>query len=279
MKASPIITNFTSGELSPYLDGRVDISRYYNGAKTLENFIILPQGGIRRRPGTYYVASTKNNGIARLIPFQFSTTQSYILEFGDQYMRVYKDNGQVEAEGGGTYELATPYLEADLFDLQFAQDADMMFIVHPSYKPQELTRTAHNSWSIDDYDPAADPFGADDSDALEMLKGLIQICFVTADHRGFLISRKRTDDMGFPLYLIKMKDRLQWIKEEYGLSETIYMGDGILDPPIFEEVGYSICPADGFYLAREKASYVGRHSGGCRAVAEACIHIKEKFFV
>lgn len=140
--ATPIISNFTSGELSPLLDGRTDISRYYNGVKTLENFVILPSGGIKRRPGTYYVAEARDsNRKSRLVPFQFSVTQAYIVEFADRYLRFYANQGQI-LSSGSAYDLASPYLEADLFDLQFAQDADTMWITHPSYKPRKLNRNA-----------------------------------------------------------------------------------------------------------------------------------------
>ncbi len=122
-------------------------------------------------------------------------------------------------------------------------------------------------------------FGPDDHDALEMLRGLIDIQFVSGDHRGWNISKKRINDMNFPSNYVPMDRRIQWIKDGWELSEVIYMGDGILDPPIFEAVGYSICPADGFYLARVKADFVTRSNGGHRAVAEACMHIKEKFLV
>lgn len=161
-KTNHIITNFSAGELSGFLDGRVDIARYYNGAKLLENFIVLPYGGAMRRPGTYYVASTKGDGIARLIPFMFSTTakQAYALEFGNLYMRVFMNNGIV----GAPYELPTDYLEADLFDLQFSQSADVMWITHPKYKTRKLTRAADDNWSIVNYVPVPDPFGADGSD-------------------------------------------------------------------------------------------------------------------
>jgi len=158
-----IHTTFSRGELSPYLDGRIDIEAYFNGAKTVENFFILPYGGLMRRPGTYYVAEVKDSSKAtRLISFQFSTTQSYIIEIGHQYMRFYKDRGQI-IDGGDPYEIATSYDESDIFDLQFVQDKDTMWIVHPSYKPQKLTRTGHTSWTLSNYTPTADPFtGSDD---------------------------------------------------------------------------------------------------------------------
>lgn len=155
--------NFNAGELTDLLDGRVDVEAYFKGAKVLENFFITPYGAIKRRPGTYFVAETKDSSKAsRLIPFQFSATQAYIIEFGDQYMRFYMNKGQITA-GGVPYEIAHSFLEADLFDVQFAQSFDTMWLVHPSYKPQKLTRTGHTAWSIGNYAPTADPFTSADN--------------------------------------------------------------------------------------------------------------------
>lgn len=162
-KADPIYTNFTAGELSPRLAGRVDLEKYYNGVKTLENLIVHPHGGASRRPGTYFVAEVKTSSKeVRLIPFEFSTTQAYIIEFGDQYLRFYMDNGQIES-AGSPYEIATPYLEADLFELKFAQSADTMYIVHPSHAPRKLTRTAHTAWTLTVVAFTANPFGTADN--------------------------------------------------------------------------------------------------------------------
>jgi len=96
-RATPMLTNFTAGEISPRLAGRIDLAKYYNGCKTLENMIIHPHGGASRRPGTYYVAEVKNSAKkVRLVPFEFSAIQAYILEFGDQYIRFYMNNGQIQ---------------------------------------------------------------------------------------------------------------------------------------------------------------------------------------
>ncbi len=146
--ATTIINSFNTGEMSPLLNGRTDVAKYYSGCQTLENFIPLPYGGVTRRPGTKYIASAKTaTGSVRLIPFEFSITQAYILEFGDEYMRVYKDGGQVQS-GGAAYEITTPYDSTDLFELQHIQSADTMYIVHPDYAPRKLTRTGHTSWTI-----------------------------------------------------------------------------------------------------------------------------------
>ena len=87
-------TNFTAGKLSPRLDGRTDLNKYYNGCKTLTNFTIQPHGGATRRPGTRFIHEVKSSASGvRLIPFEFSTTQTYVMEFGNSYIRFYKDKG------------------------------------------------------------------------------------------------------------------------------------------------------------------------------------------
>ena len=144
------LTNFTGGELSPRLDGRNDLNKYNSGCKTLENMIIYPHGSAARRSGTQFVAEVKDSTKkTRLIAFEFSTVQTYILEFGDQYIRFYKDNGQI-LSGGSAYEISSPYLEAELFDIKFAQSADTMYICHPNHHPRKLTRSGHTNWTLVD---------------------------------------------------------------------------------------------------------------------------------
>lgn len=220
-EVQPIKTNFTAGELSPRLMGRVDLSRYFNGCRTLENFIVMPHGGIIARPGSRHVCEVKDSSKpTKLISFEFSETESYILEFGDQYIRFFSNNGQVvetaknitgvtqanpavvtsaghgysngdhvwiaavagmtelngrrftvanatantfELSGvdstafgayvsGGTvskvYEKTSPYSTTDIFELQVAQSADVMYIVHRSHAPRKLSRTAHTNWTL-----------------------------------------------------------------------------------------------------------------------------------
>jgi hypothetical protein len=96
-RVSSIITNFRAGEISPRLEGRIDLQKYNEAVKELENMIVFPQGGITRRPGTYYAGTTKDGGQVRLINFEFSDTQAYVLEFGNNYIRIYKDGGLVTA--------------------------------------------------------------------------------------------------------------------------------------------------------------------------------------
>ena len=224
------LTNFTGGELSPRLDGRNDLSKYSSGCKTLENMIIYPHGSAARRSGSRFIAEVKSSAAkTRLIPFEFSTTQTYMMEFGNQYIRFYKDNGQI-LEGDKTisgatqanpvvitatshgysngdeisitsvagmtelnnkrylvankttntfeitnvdgtningtsftaytsggvanrvYEISTPYLTAELFDIKYAQSADVMYITHPNHEVEKLSRTGHTSWTLSDVD-------------------------------------------------------------------------------------------------------------------------------
>jgi hypothetical protein len=144
------LTNFTGGELSPRLDGRNDLAKYNSGCKTLENMVVYPHGSASRRSGSQFVSEVKDSSKkTRLISFEFSTIQTYILEFGDQYIRFYKDNGVI-LSGGSAYEISTPYLEAELFDIKFAQSADTMYICHPNHNPKKLTRSGHTSWTLVD---------------------------------------------------------------------------------------------------------------------------------
>ena len=238
------LTNFTGGELSPRLDGRNDLAKYASGCKTLQNMIVYPHGSAARRPGTNFVAEVENSAEkTRLIPFEFSTTQTYILEFGNEYIRFYKDGGAIlesnktitgitQANPGvvtstahgfsngntivisgvvgmtqvngkrfkvasvtantfalqtidGTnvnttsftaytsggianrvYQIATTYLTADLFQIKYAQSADVMYLCHPDYSVKKLSRTGHTSWTITEVDFTNGPYLDDNTTAV-----------------------------------------------------------------------------------------------------------------
>lgn len=223
--------SFSSGEISPSLHSRVDLVSYANGLRLCKNFFVQRHGGASNRPGTKFIGKTKEDDkIVRLIPFIFNTAQTYMLEFGDTYMRVIRNdqyttendktlagisplgagsgytftatahgftkdvyvksptqyidevqNKQFELSGvtansfgardvfgvngentdlgnyqpnnttvGEIYELTTPYLEAELMDLNFVQSADVISIVHPNHAPMELSRLADNNWTLTD---------------------------------------------------------------------------------------------------------------------------------
>lgn len=163
-KIDHIHTNFTSGVVSPRLDGRVDVSRFRNSARQLDNFLINHFGNAELRPGTKFIAATKANGVARLIDFVHSNQQAYVLEFGASYVRFYKDGAQIESAPGVPYEIVSPYLAVDLPDISWCQSADVMYLTHPSYPPYKLSRTAHTSWTIAAVNLLDGPYLQDNAD-------------------------------------------------------------------------------------------------------------------
>ena len=159
MAISMIQPSFAGGEIGPSLYGRIDMAKYQVALRKCDNFIVRQYGGVENRPGTQFVTAAKYpNRKCRLIPFQFSTVQTYALEFGHNYMRVIKDGAVVLTTGNAVYELAMPYTENDLFKLKFTQSADVMTICHPNYPPKELRRYAHDNWQIVDVVTKNGPF-------------------------------------------------------------------------------------------------------------------------
>lgn len=117
-KASPAFTSFNAGELSPYMEGRVDVARYQNGAHTLQNFQALVQGPAQRRAGFRYVEPAKDSTSRKFVrPFVFSITQAFVLEFGGNYLRFYTNHGQVLVSGVAAWSSATAYVIGDLASL------------------------------------------------------------------------------------------------------------------------------------------------------------------
>ena len=181
---SVIQTNFTAGELSPRLLGRTDLDKYQNGAATIRNFTVLKHGGVTKRMGTKHITTTKSDGKVRLVPFQYSTTQTYMLEFGAGYIRVYRDSGQLLESGTSnpmevdTSASTASYTEDDLAKLNFAQSADVLFIVHPDYPPHELQRLAGSddlaaNWKWTPYDFKDGPYEDLNTDEDKTIKPLV----------------------------------------------------------------------------------------------------------
>lgn len=146
---APIQNNFTGGEFSPLVHARSDVDRYKTGARKMENFIPSIQGSLLRRPATQFVAEVKDSSKkVRLIKFQFSTTQSYILEMGEYYIRFFKDHGQVQTAPNVPYEIPSPYTEDEIFDVKFAQSVDVMYLTHPNYPLNRLSRYGDTNWVL-----------------------------------------------------------------------------------------------------------------------------------
>jgi len=148
-----IQTNFTVGEIDPLLRGRIDLAQYYSGLKTARNVVILPQGGVRRRPGLKFIhalPSSAANG-AVLVPFEFSTTDSYMFAIVDQRIYVYKAGVLItNINGSGNdYLAATQLTSARLANLNYAQSADTVIFTHKDMPVQKMVRGGTDAtWTI-----------------------------------------------------------------------------------------------------------------------------------
>ena len=146
--ANLLVTALNAGELSPYLDARVDVEKYRSGCRTLENMVVLPYGGVYRRAGTEYLGEAKNaDRQCRLIGFNFSVTTRFVLEFGHEYIRFWGNNSQV-LSGGSPLEIASPYQESELRELQYVQVNDIMYLAHANHAPRKLSRVSDTNWTL-----------------------------------------------------------------------------------------------------------------------------------
>jgi len=157
-----ILTNFTSGELSPRLSGRVDVAKYFNGCQTLENFLVHPHGGITRRSGMRYVGdAVSHDNASALLPFEDAHGQAWVLEFAANaagqgqnqgqdpgVLRFFYQGGRVLEAGGGILELPTPYAAERLSELRAVQDGQELILTHPLVAPQVLSRTAEGGFAL-----------------------------------------------------------------------------------------------------------------------------------
>lgn len=143
--------SFTGGELSPALYARNDLAKYSVGLKTLKNGFVRAEGCVSNRAGLELVCEVKNsNSKVRIIPFSFNTEQTYIIELGDKYARFIKDGGQIiDPEELSLVEIETPYSQNDLFNIKFAQNADVLTLCHNNYEAAELSRNSHYDWTLE----------------------------------------------------------------------------------------------------------------------------------
>lgn len=242
-KASPGITSFNAGELSPRLDGRVDIDKYAKGCRTLENFLPLVQGGAEKRSGTRYVRAS--TGVRRVIRFTFNTDDAYIISFASSGIIFHRDNAVVysstktitgatqanpvvitsNAHGftngdiimiagvlgmtelnnntftvagatantfqlsgidgtgfsaytsGGTasevYIVACPYSDAEIDQLQFRGQNDVLYIACPTKPPKKLSRFGDANWTLADVAFDYFPFSPENTDPDSYIVSLI----------------------------------------------------------------------------------------------------------
>ena len=138
---------FTGGEISPDVASRVDIDKYQLALLQAENAIVRPYGAVTKRPGLIYCGATKKADKKSILwPFKFDVSLNYLLEFGDQYVRVWKNGVYLNVE------VATPFTEADLPALRFVQSVDVLYICSGKYPVKRLMRYAEDNWQLADMD-------------------------------------------------------------------------------------------------------------------------------
>jgi hypothetical protein len=288
-RVSTIITNFTSGEITPRLHGRVDAQLYNGSAQTIQNMLVYPQGGITRRPGTYYAGASKDGGKIRLMPFEFSDEQAYIFEFGANYIRFFKDGGILteatktitgataadpvvitatshgysngdrvfissvggmtelnnreftvanqttntfELSGidgsaftaytsGGTsgkiVEVTTTYSVTDIFEINFVQSADVVYLAHKDHEPAKVTRTTATSFTLEDIDFTDGPY-LDENGTDITLYASAQTGTVTITASADLFT---SDDVG---RYIRFRELLETHHDEWAASTSYANG-------------------------------------------------------
>jgi len=138
-----VYTNFGSGELNPLLITRTDASAYFSGAKTLRNWYLLDEGGIMRRPGTTYKATLP--GKSRVIPFIFSNDELAVFVLSNGRLDVYDSDG-VAIDTNITTNVN--WTEAQLFELNYAQFGDTVFITHRDNPTLEIRRTSASTFTV-----------------------------------------------------------------------------------------------------------------------------------
>lgn len=136
-------TNFTSGQVSSQIFGRGDLSIFENGARSLQNVIIHPTGGVSRRPGLKYIDNLE--GHSRLVKFEFNTEQTYLLCFLHQKLRIYRNDLLIA-------ELETPWELLHLKDINWTQSADTLLVVHPDVAPKQISRYDNDVWKVENWE-------------------------------------------------------------------------------------------------------------------------------
>ena len=142
--------SFAGGEISSDMYGRMDDTKFQSGLKRCLNFISLPQGPVRNRPGFSCVAEVKYpERPTKLVPFVFNADQTCIIELGDKYARFHTEGSTILGDDGKTpYEIETPWSAEDVFQLHYTQAGDILTVANRNYPPYEIRRYGWTDWRI-----------------------------------------------------------------------------------------------------------------------------------
>jgi len=142
----PLISTFNRGEISPLLASRVDVDSWRQSLAHCRNFHVLTHGGLRRRSGSRFIAELKDSSApARILPFIFSESQSYVTVMNGGAIRFVALRGVI----GAPYEISYPWADADLSRLSTVQFNDIAYFAHKGYQPRKLSRKGDTNWTLD----------------------------------------------------------------------------------------------------------------------------------
>ena len=197
------IISFNAGETTPLVHSRTDTAKYSSMCETMENMIPRIYGVAERRTGTEYIDGCYNNIVkSRVVDFEYSNTITYMIEFGNLIARFYYGDS-VLLSGGVEVTVTTPYLAADLFELQFKQKNDVMWITHKDYPPMKLSRTSATAFSLEEIVFNDGPFLRRND--IENADDVTMTCDVTdIDDTGTLVASAATFQAGHVGALFKL---------------------------------------------------------------------------
>lgn len=149
--------SFNRGQISQKLWDRQDLELYYSASEEVLNYVVDGRGILEHRPGTRYVDNTKDDDPAWLVGFEYDVGQSYMLAWGQNYVRPYFNYATVTKDGLPS-DTPTPYTAQEATELSTVQDNDVLFIVHGNHSPAILQRDALNSFSLTDFNTNDGPY-------------------------------------------------------------------------------------------------------------------------
>lgn len=178
--------NFTAGEISPRMGARFDMKKYHNACKTLTNAYSLPHGPVMSRPGFEYIAETKDSSKAsRLVPFEFSEEQAYILEFGNLYIRFYKDGGQIVMSSADSWATTTDYYVDDWVD-----ESGTLYVCEEDHNSGTFaTDLAAGKWTAQTEYEITTTYTEAELDDLKFCQSADKLYIVHPDHHPAVLTR------------------------------------------------------------------------------------------
>lgn len=165
--ATELIVGFNNGEVSRNIESRVDLPLYKRSCSICLNYDVLPEGGARNRAGTKFISKANvATEPAYLKPFSYSDDKSYTLEFGANTVRIWDNQTDTAIQ-----TLASVYAVADVGDIQFERSFDVMWMVHPLYPMQTLTRTSVSTFTLEATEFDFPPFLEENETAVTLTAG------------------------------------------------------------------------------------------------------------